>query len=52
LVGDFREIIPLLIKAIQGYKSGAISKIFNKENNFNVTGQGFPFAKKKGGEKC
>ncbi len=52
LVGDFKEIIPPLMKAIQSYKSAVMSKIINKENNFNVTGQGFSFAQKKGGEEC
>jgi len=52
LVGDFKEIIPPLMKAIQSYKSAAISKMINIENNFNVTGQGFSFAQKEGGEEC
>ena len=33
LVGDFKEIIPPLIEAIQDCRSGAIGKIVNRENN-------------------
>jgi hypothetical protein len=37
LVGDLKEIIPPLMKAIQNYKSGMMTKIINKKNNFSIT---------------
>jgi len=40
------------MRAIRSYQAAAMSKMMNKENNFNVTGQGFSFAQKKGGEEC
>jgi len=37
LAGDFKEIIPPLIKAIQDYKSGTMTKMIDKEDRFSNT---------------
>ncbi len=37
LIGDFKEIIPPLMKAIQNYKSGTITENINCRNNYSNT---------------